>query len=78
LLEANEATQRGEWLGELKERAENFLLTMGTIPHDHFHTMRCHPDFEQEIVPHIQAITTKVKSGVDVLGSSTLALSKPE
>jgi len=69
LLEANEATQRGEWLGELKERAENFLLTQGTIPHDHFHTMRCHPDFEQEIVPHIRAITADVKSGVDALGS---------
>lgn len=60
LLEANEAMQREEWLGELKMRAENFLLTAGTIPHDHLNTMRCHPDFEDEIVPHIEAITMKV------------------
>lgn len=60
LLEANEAMQRDEWLGELKTRAENFLLTAGTIPHDHLNTMRCHPDFEAEIVPHIEAITMKV------------------
>ena len=60
LLEANEAMQRDEWLGELKTRAENFLLTAGTIPHDHLNTMRCHPDFEAEIVPHIEAVTMKV------------------
>lgn len=60
LLEANEAMQREEWLGELKTRAENFLLTAGTIPHDHLNTMRCHPDFEAEIVPHIEAVTMKV------------------
>jgi hypothetical protein len=62
LLEANEAMQQEEWLGELKTRAENFLLTAGTIPHDHLNTMRCHPDFEAEIVPHIEAITAKVIS----------------
>lgn len=60
LLEANEAMQRDEWLGELKTRAENFLLTSGTIPHDHLNTMRCHPDFEAQIVPHIEMITTRV------------------
>ena len=62
LLEANEAMQQEEWLGELKTRAENFLLTAGTIPHDHLNTMRCHPDFETEIVPHIEAISAKVIS----------------
>lgn len=60
LLEANEAMQREEWLGELKTRAENFLLTAGTIPHDHLNTMRCHPDFESKIVPHIQELTDRV------------------
>lgn len=60
MLEANEAMQREEWLGELKTRAENFLLTAGTIPHDHLNTMRCHPDFENEIVPHIQELTDRV------------------
>jgi hypothetical protein len=67
LLEANEAAQRDEWLGELLERAENFLLMQGTIPHDHFHTMRCHPDFEAKIVPHIWAITGGLKSGTNAL-----------
>lgn len=70
-LEANEAMQREEWLGELQTRAENFLLTAGTIPHDHLNTMRCHPDFESKIIPHIQEITNKVlNSGgnrIDVL-----------
>jgi hypothetical protein len=60
MLEANETMQQEEWLGELKARAENFLLTSGTIPHDHLNTMRCHPDFASEIVPHIDAITQKV------------------
>jgi hypothetical protein len=64
-LEANEAAQRDEWLGELKERAENFLVTQGTIPHDHFHHMRCHPDFATELLPHIRAITKAVKSSTD-------------
>ena len=59
-LEANEAMQREEWLGELKTRAENFLLTAGTIPHDHLNTMRCHPDFESKIVPHLEALTMKI------------------
>lgn len=67
MLEANESAQRDEWLGELMERAENFLLTQGTIPHDHFHHMRCHPDFESRIVPHIREITERIKSGVDSL-----------
>jgi hypothetical protein len=71
-LEANEAMQREEWLGELKTRAENFLLTAGTIPHDHLNTMRCHPDFEAQIVPHIEAITLKV---INSQGDRTSVLS---
>jgi hypothetical protein len=79
MLEANEAAQREEWLGELKERAENFLLTMGTIPHDHFHHMRLHPDFEKELLPHIIAIADSVP-GECLLGwtKHVLALPKPE
>lgn len=60
LLEANEAMQRTEWLEELKSRAENFLITQGTIPHDHLQTMRCHPDFYDDIVPFIKNVTTKL------------------
>jgi hypothetical protein len=60
LLEATEAAQREEWLGEFKERAENFLVTQGTIPHDHLAHMRYHPDWTSDIVPHIQDLMVKV------------------
>lgn len=56
LLEANEACQREEWLLELKARCENFLLSQGSIPADELRTMRSHPDFAAEIVPHIQQL----------------------
>lgn len=62
LLEANEASQREEWLLELKERAENFLLTQGTIPHDHLHTMRCHPDFKTILAPAIGELMDKMRT----------------
>jgi hypothetical protein len=60
ILAASEATQREEWLGELKHRAENFLLTQGTIPPDQLETMRTHPDFESSIVPHVQQLTQNI------------------
>lgn len=56
VLEANEMAQREEWLFELQTRAENFVLTQGTIPHDHLNTMRCHPDFKTRIVPFISQL----------------------
>jgi len=71
LLEASEATQREEWLGELKRRAENFLLTCGTIPHDHFDTMRCHPDFADQIAPFIADFTKRLDTAVK--GGDSLA-----
>ena len=60
MLEANEAMQREEWLGELQGRVENFILSQGNIPHDHLNTMRCHPDFETHIVPHIKQVFTQL------------------
>lgn len=60
ILEMSEKSQEEEWLGELKQRAENFLLTSGTIPHDHFQTMRMHPQFSTEILPHIGLVQNKV------------------
>ena len=51
--EAAEASQREEWLLEFQTRAENYLLTQGTIPTDHFSAMRQHPDFEKALLPHI-------------------------
>lgn len=64
ILEMSEASQEDEWLGELKQRAENFLMTAQTIPHDHFQTMRMHPKFKQELIPHIQAIQDKMSPAI--------------
>ena len=61
-LEANEAAQRDEWLGELIGRAENYLFSQGYIPADHFGTMRCHPDFEAKIAPRIHDIIENMQS----------------
>jgi hypothetical protein len=55
-IEAAEACQAEEWGMELQRRAENYLLTSGTIPHDHFNTMRLHPAFETQLLPHIEKI----------------------
>ena len=62
ILEASEAAQREEWLAELKYRAENYLITTGTIPHDQLAARRQHPDFETAITPHILLINDRVKS----------------
>lgn len=60
ILEMAEACQQEEWLLELKCRAENYLLTQGYIPADHFQTMRMHPQFKEEIVPHLHTLRTKM------------------
>jgi len=52
--EAHEAAQYDEWKLELISRAENYLLTSGNIPTDHFVTMRQHPAFLTDIVPAIE------------------------
>lgn len=51
---AAEAAQREEWKLELMYRAQNYLGTSGSIPHDHFAAMRKHPDFSNEILPEIE------------------------
>ncbi len=74
LLEANEAAQRGEWLGEFKNRVENFLFSTGTIPEDHLRAMRNHPDFQTELLPHIQGVMVKLagaKNAVECLTNHT-------
>lgn len=62
--EANQAAQFDEWKLELVHRAENHMLTSGTIPADHFATMRMHPAYLTEIVPAISAMKeTLAKAG---------------
>ncbi len=72
ILDANEACQREEWLLELKSRAENCLMANGTIPPDQLETMRMHPDFVADIVPHVKQIQSKLKHGLDLLTSTNL------
>lgn len=52
--ETAEACQMEEWALELAYRAENYMLTQGTIPHDQFATMRQHPNFKNQLLPHIE------------------------
>jgi hypothetical protein len=61
--EAHAACQREEWRLELINRAENALITSGTIPIDEFKTMRMHPDFETGILPEITHIKNCVEQG---------------
>jgi hypothetical protein len=73
LLEATEAAQREEWLGEFKARIENYLLTQGAIPQDQLEAMRRHPDFEDAIVPHISNVLTSLANAenkIDLLKNS--------
>jgi hypothetical protein len=60
--QAHEAAQRVEWKFELIRRAENFLMTQGTIPADHFNTMRLHPDFKSDILPALANVKALVLS----------------
>lgn len=55
LHEATEAAQREEWKEEFKNRVENYMISIGTIPEDHLNAMRSHPDWKTEILPHIQS-----------------------
>lgn len=55
-IEAADASQEEEWALELVYRAENFMMTQGTIPHDHFATMRKHPKFASMILPKIEQL----------------------
>lgn len=77
ILEANEACQREELCAELKYRAENFLLSHGTIPADQLSTMRCHPDFTTEILPHITQITQLINQRSD-LTAKLSSIGKPK
>ena len=65
VLEASQAAQREEWCLEFKRRTENYLLSIGTIPEDQLNAMRNHPDFEQQIVPHVENLMTKIGATKD-------------
>lgn len=58
--EAHEACQHDEWRLELIRRAENHLLTSGSIPADQFAAMRLHPDFTALIAPAIEQLSKAI------------------
>lgn len=58
--EAHEAAQAEEWKLELIKRSENFMLSQGFIPSDHFSTMRMHPEFKTEIFPAIERLNVQI------------------
>lgn len=64
LLEAFEACQAEEWALELVKRAKVFMLTAGTIPHDHFSAMMQHPWFEDFIAPQLPTIGELSRGGL--------------
>lgn len=74
ILEANEAAQRDEWLGEFKNRVENYLFSNGTLPEDQLRAMRNHPDFQTSLLPHIKQTMNKLtnnKNAIDLLTNHT-------
>lgn len=76
LLEANEAAQRDEWLGEFKNRIENYLATIGTIPEDQLRAMRNHPDFATELLPHITSVMRALETShnkLDLLANKSMS-----
>lgn len=58
--EAHEAAQAEEWQLQLIRTAENYMLTQGVIPADHFATMRLHPEFKTKIFPAIEKLNLMV------------------
>lgn len=65
--EATEACQQEEWCLELIRRAENYLLTSGCIPEDHFNAMRQHPSFGLHILPRVIEIQSLLSTPEGVL-----------
>jgi hypothetical protein len=71
LPEAHEAAQQEEWLLELITRAENYMISQGSIPADHFGTMRMHPEYATRIIPAIatlESLINQSRSGDQKLG----------
>lgn len=61
--DAHQAAQQDYWLQELKYRAENHLFTTGVITPELLSTMRLHPQFKSDLLPHMLTCITAVKEG---------------
>jgi hypothetical protein len=74
ILKMEQDMQNDEWTGELKNRAENMLLSnrLG-IPYDHLSTMRQHPEFFDKILPHITNVASIVNQVNDIGAQNVLS-----
>jgi hypothetical protein len=57
--DAHQAAQADEWRESLLFAAQNYLTTSGSIPADHFATMRMHPQFE-EMLPIVDSFNKQL------------------
>ncbi len=74
IIKMEQDMQHDEWVGELKARGENYLLgNLLGIPHDHIATMRQHPEFGKQILPHINKVAETIKASMQ-LGKPQLLL----
>jgi hypothetical protein len=76
------ATQREEWLYEIKARIENGLISTKNISVSDLEIARRHPDFKLEIAPFVDKLITKLNgmgtlnsviANLDLLPSSVIA-----
>lgn len=70
--EAHQIAQQEEWLYELMFRAENFLVSVGSIPHDHLATMRMHPEWNTKLNPYIKQLVTGLQQNTLELSTKQL------
>ncbi len=70
--EAHEAAQFDEWKLQLVHTSQNMILSGGSIPHDHWATMRMHPAFETEILPAVNKFAELKGLACNAEGSANL------
>ena len=67
IIKMEQNMQHDEWVGELKARAENFqLANVLGIPHDHVATMRQHPEFASQILPHLTKVSETIRTSMQL------------
>jgi hypothetical protein len=58
--QAHEAAQEEEWKLKLIHMAHNHMMVSGTVPADHFATMRLHPAFKSEMLPALNDMRKQI------------------
>lgn len=72
--EAHEAAQHEEWKLQLVHTAQNYMLSNGCIPHDHWATMRMHPEYATGIMPALDKFTLlRQQSGQSLEGAKAFS-----